>query len=112
MRAYSSNERPQGTTSSYLKAIDIFQLSIKEKDLSRKGAKAEAHMREMSIRRQDIGNPEFQHNRHRRKIGKRYSWLVRELFPQFDRLGEAGLGDFLNINKGRLHNICCEMPGI
>src|SRR5258707_835182 len=68
--------------------------------LSPKGTKNPTDMCEVPVRRQDFGDAEFHHDRHRRKIGKRYGWLVRELFPQFDCPGESGPGDFLYVNKG------------
>ena len=80
--------------------------------LSRKSAKSEADVSEMPVRCQDVGDPEFHHNGNGRKIGKRYSWLVRELLSQFDRFEESGLGDFLNVNKRRLNNCRREMPRI
>src|ERR1700691_545703 len=82
------------------------------KALSRQGAKAEADVREVPVRSKDIGDPEFHHDRHRRKIGKRYFGLVRELLSQADRSRKSGAGDFLDVDKGRPHDVCREMPGI
>ena len=78
----------------------------------RKGAKSQADVTEAPVRRQDIGDPEFDHERHRRKISKRYSWLVGKLSPQFNRLEKSRLCDFLHIYKGRPNHICREVPGI
>ena len=69
-------------------------------------------MGEMPIRREDIADSELHHDGHRRKIGKRYFRLVRELLPQFDRSVESGLGDVLDVNKRRLHDIGGEMPSL
>lgn len=69
-------------------------------------------MSEVLVRGQDVGDPEFHHNCHRRKIGKRYSWFVRGLFPQSDRSGKSGPGDLLYINERGPHDICREMPCI
>ena len=69
------------------------------KDLLRKGAQSETDMSEMPVCRQDIGDSELPHNCHRRKIGERYSRLVGELLPQFNRSGKSVLGDFLYVNE-------------
>ena len=69
-------------------------------------------MSEVLVCRQNIGDSEFLHDGHRRKIGKRNSGLVGKLFPQFNRSGKSGLGDFLYVNEGRLNDTCCEVPRI
>src|SRR5882672_8317267 len=80
--------------------------------LSRKRAKSETDVNEVPVCRQNIGDPEFHHDGHRRKIGKRYSRLVGKLFPQFDRPGKAVPGDFFYVNERRLNDIYCEAPRI
>jgi hypothetical protein len=82
------------------------------RDFSWKRVESKPDVSEVEIRGQDIGDPKFRHDRHSRKIGKRYSWFVRELFPQFNGSGESGLGDLLDVNEWRLHDIRREMPGI
>ena len=69
-------------------------------------------MSEMPIRSEDIADPEFHHDGHSRKIRERYIWFVRELFPQFDCPVESGLGNFLDVNKWRLHDGSGKMPGV
>jgi hypothetical protein len=62
--------------------------------LSREGTKSKTDMCEVAVRRQNISDPQLHHDGHGRKIGKRYSRLVRELFPQFDSSKESRLSDF------------------